>query len=79
MHVSQRGETLESIAQKFSTTIENIMKNNPHIVQPIQTGSLVYLPGMKPPVVTPQSISREDNEAILEKLLPHKLHLINPK
>ncbi len=40
---------------------------------------MVYLPGMKPPVVTPVSVARQDAEESVENTLTYKLRLLNPK
>jgi len=79
VYVSKEGDTLDSIARKYTTTTDEIIKNNSHISSLPWVGSMVYLPGMKPPVVTPVSVARQDAEESVENTLTYKLRLLNPK
>lgn len=79
VYLSQAGDTLESIARKYAISVNDITKNNTHIIQELQVGSLVYLPGLKAPVVTPASVNREDAELSTSQSFTHALKLINPK
>ena len=79
VYSSIEGDTLDRIAQKYTTTSEFLLQNNPHLAHGIQVNTLIYLPGMKPPAVTPDSVKREDEAASLEQFSPYKLRLINPK
>jgi LysM repeat protein len=79
VYLSQGGDTIESIARKYAISASDIIKNNTHITKELQVGSLVYLPGLKAPVVTPASVNREDAELSVSQSFTHKLTLINPK
>lgn len=79
VYSSVDGDSLESIARKYNTTPTALLENNPHISHGLQVNMLIYLPGMKPPVTTPDSIKKEDEEASLENLSTYKLRLINAK
>lgn len=79
VHLSREGDTVDSIARKYSIPANEITKNNTHISGTLQVGSLVYLPGLKAPVVTRASDNREDAELSVSGSFTHKLTLINPK
>lgn len=46
-HTIKRGETIESIAQKYHVTIESIKAANPEIAEMIYVGMKILIPNMK--------------------------------
>lgn len=44
VHTVQRGETLESIAQKYNVSKETITKNNPYVDESFYVGMKLYIP-----------------------------------
>jgi LysM repeat protein len=79
VHLSQTGDTLESIARKYAISVNDVIKTNTHLTKDLPAGSLVYLPGLKAPVVTSAAENREDSELSISHSFTHKLTLINPK
>lgn len=78
IYISQEWDTLTSIALKYTTSKTEILKNNPYLSDVVPVGSLVYMPHMKPPIVTPDSIVASDQALREESLLSYKLRLIHP-
>lgn len=70
---------MESIARKYMMTAEEVIKNNTHISGALSAHTLIYLPGLKPPVVTPILTTKQDREKNLEQTFTYTFHLFNPK
>jgi len=69
------GDTLESISKKYSITLDIILKNNPQSISGIKPGIMLYLPGLKPPVI----VSSGDDKISGKKAPPYTLKLLAPK
>ena len=75
VYMTSTGDTLESISKKYSLTSESILKNNPHSISGIKPGVMLYLPGLKPPVIVPPVDDKTSNK----KTTPYVLKLLAPK
>ena len=63
VHTVQRGETLESIAQKYHVTKEAITKNNPYAADAFYVGLKLYIPTAQSEDIQ-QNTGQSQNEAI---------------
>lgn len=65
VHTVQRGETLESIAEKYHVTKETITQNNPNAADAFYVGLKLYIPTAQSENV-PQSVDQSQSETIQE-------------
>lgn len=63
VHTVQRGETLESIAEKYHVTKETITQNNPNAKDAFYVGLKLYIPTSQS-ANNPQNTGQPQNEAI---------------
>ena len=76
VYMVNTGDTMASISKKYSITPEIILKNNPQSISGIKPGLMLYLPGLKPPVIVS---SADDKTSSGKKALPYTLKLLAPK
>ena len=62
-HTVERGETLESIAQKYHVTKNEIKKNNPYVEDAFYVGLKLYIPTAQSGNV-PQNVGQPQSETI---------------
>lgn len=65
VHTVQRGETLESIAEKYHVTKETITQNNPNATDAFYVGLKLYIPTTQSENV-PQHVGQSQRETIQE-------------
>lgn len=70
-HVVDRGETLASIAKRYSTTESQIIQLNPNARQFIYVGMELVIPQIEKQVQTKQQIEEPTDKPLVESTLQH--------